>query len=613
MTEVQIMEEIKRLTLAYLQHSNESFFTDKHLKNVIASELFHQANTPQKVVDRLYQKHEFTPYVNLPRHQVLVMNRTPGWLWLIQTFFIAITFPLSVPFLMIWSWMNRGTPNFIRTDGSIYLDKVLSLCRKAGVTGSSKTAGPSSVPPSTNSPSNSPTLNSGVNMQPTKAACNPMQALSINPPQRAADNISLTLRAPMPSTLPTLEEDINGMANMAEAFTQVMMDNPTMFIEAEVRRSNGEAVFTASPRIHRIGISTLLQKFDYASAWTKPWQELDEFSSEVHVFRNFSFVRRPQKTDNPRANIVPPTSRLGRAYAWGLTLYSPDSKTFLESAKQNRASGPTAHRFYLKALAVAKSNEEYVNVMEAMINHHCESIEDLESKVDCYTPENFTDMREKATNRLDEYIDRLPENYYLCSRTARTLEAYFDTVWGHLECHEIAAAWNIFAKDEIFEKSTMKALIETPFVQRCLPHLASMWYQLMGLFHINGGSGEITDSQGRRVQYYMQKALNVLEEQHLPEASIFEQKCVAPLLQMQTHVEVLFQEVPRETALYYAIQQFRDNAIWDLEGRWPAYRHEIRGIPCPPSFFPEQARRIIQKIDAKYGAQHHLTNDVICK
>lgn len=597
MTETEVMATIKQLSFDYLWHCNDSFFKHEHVKSTLAFELCYQASTPQKVVDELHKKHEFEPYRHLLKHQVLVLNRTPWWLLFIQTFFIAITCPLSVPFLMIWSWVNRGTPNFMRTAGSIFLEKVLTLCRQAGVHRPTQAIIPAfPIELDARQHQNHPTVSQGVNMQSYRQ----MQALG-GATTAGNNGVPPGLAIPFPAQLPTLAEDVNGMANMAQAFTQVMIDNPTLFIESEVEHTNGKSVFMASPPFERINDRIFLQKFDYASAWTKPWQELDEFSSQVHVFQKFNFVRRPQKTDKKPANITPPTGRLERTYAAGLALFRSDSKALLEKAR--KTCGPAAHRFYLEALETAKNNEEYTNVMEVLINHHCRGTKDIEEMEDRYTPEYFKRLIDGGIYQLNRYIDQLPENYYLCSSTARTLEAYFARVWGLLEEGKASEAWDAFGKDELFEKCKMKILIQTPFVQKCLPHLVAMWYQLSGLFHIIGASGEIIDSaeeEGRRTLLLMEKALKALQEHSLPDATAFEQTCVEPLRQMQAHAETLFQQVPRETARQYAIQSFRDLLAWKLEERCSSYRHERRGTHFPyMSLFPvARTREIIAQIDA---------------
>ena len=602
MTEAQIMQEIKRLSDDYLAHCNITLFSDEHLKSLIAFELLHQAPTPQRVIDELHKKHGFGTYKHLLKHQVLVMNRTPWWLWLIQAFFITAIFPISIPFLMIWSWVNRGTPNFLRTDGSIYLEKLLNLCRQAGVTKPSSPVVPS-FPLATeiNTGSNAAlTLNQGVNM----LARNPMPA-GDGSARPAAPGATLPT-APdisLPPVLPTLEEDVNGMANIAEAFTQELIDNPTILVEAEVARTNGSAVFLLTPALQRVSDVVFLQRFDYAAAWTKPWQELDEFSSQVQVFRRFAFVRRPQKTDKAPMNIVPATGVRGRAYASGLALFGADSKSLLRKIEQNRGDGKTRERYH-QALKAAKNNQEYADVMEALINFHHEGINIVEGRAHNYRPEKLEELRQEKAAQLNEYIDLLPENYHICSTTARTLEAYFAKVWHHLERHEIVESWLSFGKDEIFEKCEMKRLIETPFVQRCLPHFVAMWNQLMGLFLITGESGIIgvsMEGEAEVAQYHMRSALSTLQEHSLPDASTFEQECVSPLERMQAHVEEIFQQVPREQARYYAMQHFRDIAAWGLDERRASYRHEIRGgyMPIQPMLV-ERKRRAVAFVDAMH-------------
>ena len=119
MTETQVMAIIKRLSFDYLWHCKDSFFKHEHVKSTIASELYYQANTPQKVVDELHKKHGFDPYQHLLKHQVLVLNRTPWWLLLIQAFFIIITFPLSYsPYFPVFS-IERTRADIAKIDAML--------------------------------------------------------------------------------------------------------------------------------------------------------------------------------------------------------------------------------------------------------------------------------------------------------------------------------------------------------------------------------------------------------------------------------------------------------------------------------------------------------------
>lgn len=611
MTESEIMEEIQRLTLAYMQHNDEAFFTSEHLKKAIVFDIYQQARTPQQVINYLHQKHGIIPYTNTPRHQVLLMNRTPWLLWLIQAFFIVITFPLSVPILMIWSWVNRGTPNFIRTDGSIYLEKVLALCQEVGITEPELRPSPTRIPPpeSTGIIPDAPTIAQGVTMQSSavtvRPSSHPLQALGGTTPSRAETVPFLEAQMPVLSTLPTAEEDVSGMANIAEAFTQAMVEHPAMFVESEVSRTNGKAVFIDAPQIERISTELRLQRFEYASAWTKPWRELDSFVSQITVFRQFGFVRRLFKTDKRPVNIVPSTSMVGRAYAFGLSFYCSDTKALIEKAEQDSGSGPTAFRFYQEALNAAKNNEEYTNAMESLINYYSAGIERFNTCHHAYASPaaqvRFRNTLELMADRLDEYIDQLPEDYYQCSSTARTLQTFFDEVWTHVERNELMEASRIFDQDKLLEKSDMEILIETPFVQRCLPHFVCMWHQLEGLLILKGyGRVLFAEDESECLQDCMKKALDCLQLHRLPEAAAFEANVVEPLHRMQTHIESIFQMVPRQLAKEHAVQRFRDCAEYSLRRISPSYRQGVRGQPLNrPLLFAEVKQNIVNRISPR--------------
>lgn len=48
------------------------------------------------------------------------------WRWLIA-FLIIITAPISVPILIAYSWITRDDPNFLKSDGTIFVEKLIRL------------------------------------------------------------------------------------------------------------------------------------------------------------------------------------------------------------------------------------------------------------------------------------------------------------------------------------------------------------------------------------------------------------------------------------------------------------------------------------------------------
>ncbi|WP_133130978.1 hypothetical protein [Legionella yabuuchiae] len=621
MTNIETMEEIKQLTLAYIHHNNESLFTSKHLKKTIAFDIWNNAQTPQQVLNFLHKKHGISPYLDVPRYQVLVMNRTPWWLWLIQAAVILITFPISIPFLMIWSWKNRGTVNFMRTDGSIYLEKVLNLCKKAGI---EKPNLPSRSPPfsyfeSTTLPD--PSLNLGNNM-PTPTASSHSNLLQVlGSPTNTTNTTDTSLTTTLPDT-PSIEEETNkmleGITRFCKQAIQVMRDNPYMFMDDEVMKSNGKAVITYIYPLERTlvnGKEEWWQNFKYASPWTKPWQELDEFPLKIKVFREFTFVRPLQKTDKLPTNILPPKCLQEKAYSMVLSFYKDDSKTLVQKAREHRGEGKS-EKFYHRALEAAKNNEEYIDVMEKLINFYYEELEIFKEKSSTkhryQTPIGERQLQERLRlkqNEIDECIDMLPKDYHQHSKIAQTLNAFFNDVWGSLEKTYSSPQEEIENNRQIsnlFYNEQIKELIDSGFVQLALPHFVCMWHMLHGLFFIKGNYQTPLKINVKEVDqpscslHRFRRLLELLQRHQLVEAEEFEQKTLIPMEHMQAHAEQLFQQIPRKEAIQNARQCFKERREILVDGFSPSYKKNERGLAFPPEFelVTEGHRTILSWLEA---------------
>jgi hypothetical protein len=205
-----------------------------------------------------------------------------------------------------------------------------------------------------------------------------------------------------------------------------------------------------------------------------------------------------------------------------------------------------------------------------------------------------------------------PEGYQLYSSTAYFLQTSFERVWALLEKGELSLALDVFGYEGLrsSEKSKIQQLIETHFVQACLPHLACMWYQLRAIFFLKGEQpkfGSSEEHEGNDVFDYMDKTLKHLEAHHLPEAATFKRECMEPLQQMKAHVERLFKEMPKRMVIRYTKERYRDRLRYELEGLSHSYRYAERGrrhtyfylVPMSD----EEKRQDIRIINAQLGRE----------
>lgn len=286
---------------------------------------------------------------------------------------------------------------------------------------------------------------------------------------------------------------------------------------------------------------------------TKPWQELDAFEAEIKLKTHFNFKRPQRKTNEVAMNIVPKanTSLLGMAANYGLSFYYGDFKSYMQKGRRNGYM-PAAYEAYEKALSFANNNAESVLALEALINYQGERIicheKELRSMQSLIFDERWlikhhNEAIKDISGFIDEYVDRLPENYHRMSATARALEATFTEVWRLMAENEFTQAWKLFNTPRI------DAMIDSCFVQRALPHLVAMWKQLLGVFCLNDMPTSSLIKEEDLVDcgfIWLKQALEKLQEYEMPEALALEQDAILPCNNIKAHVEDMFKEVPSE-------------------------------------------------------------------
>lgn len=122
--------EIQKRCRQYLKHLDSHKYASKlYQSKRLAIQHLLMAKTPSDVIRILSVKSGNLKPGNYS--QVLRRSRTSWFVFLLKGFLVFITFPLSLPILTLWSWFTRGTPNFLKTDGSILVDHLIALYEKS--------------------------------------------------------------------------------------------------------------------------------------------------------------------------------------------------------------------------------------------------------------------------------------------------------------------------------------------------------------------------------------------------------------------------------------------------------------------------------------------------
>lgn len=134
------MNEIQELCRAYQQHlstANDRGDPVSAMKKKTVAYLLEKRN-PQDVLSLLSTQTSTLQSTGLPKYenplsyeQILRIRRSYWSRDVVMGLFLVLTFPISLPFLMIWSRITRGDINFFKPDGVIFVEKLHVLCEQA--------------------------------------------------------------------------------------------------------------------------------------------------------------------------------------------------------------------------------------------------------------------------------------------------------------------------------------------------------------------------------------------------------------------------------------------------------------------------------------------------
>lgn len=278
MTEAEIMNGIRRLSKNYINYLNGFRFSlyilrGNNTSTINFAKRINAAKTPQEIL-KLLKKYK----KDYSRQTTLKFNSTPWWRLVIEVFVFVLTFPISAPLLMLWSWLERGTFNFIKPDVAIYVEEVLMLCNNQVTTekdlgrrtakGLSAREGSSAVSPKQGS--STVDLSKSSNEQGVF-----MPIFNSNPLQKLIGDGS----SPAMAAKSEKHEDADKfkdekalatvIGEMAKTFSRAMDAHPTMFLDNELLRTKGKPVILDSKWLlqQKEGESRL--RITYASLWDK--------------------------------------------------------------------------------------------------------------------------------------------------------------------------------------------------------------------------------------------------------------------------------------------------------------------------------------------------------
>lgn len=129
------MKRVKQLCDQYQEHLNPPYKPTEELnyldvfKISIIREL-ENADNPKQCLEILQEKSGSEYFPEMSKANFLRMNRSSPLYMSLKVLLVLLTFPLSLPSLMYWSFRTRGTINFLKTEGALFIEKLTAFCRE---------------------------------------------------------------------------------------------------------------------------------------------------------------------------------------------------------------------------------------------------------------------------------------------------------------------------------------------------------------------------------------------------------------------------------------------------------------------------------------------------
>jgi hypothetical protein len=494
------MREIHRLCSEYKEGLSNHADTPRDYRDIrmkIIARLLESKNTNE--VRNILKRQPFADSLNYA--QTLQYNFASWQTFLINNFLVLISFPISLPLLIIQSWIMRGTPNFLKTDGAILVENILQLCNAVSQEQSKQRP----IKKTQNRPT--PTLNKNttsarviplVSPNPVNHVPNSSPETSIVVPATSSANPSLKQSPDMATnainnTLQTINHFSSALFGlMGEKALKTETGSP-LIITSRIRPGDEE---------HYVLDTYCEFKWSSQTPQTLTLSLTPYLYPEMESSTNFVSEQAAQNL--PSQNWYARGARLIPS----LFRSNPTFQTLMQQGNEQKRvfNLGTAETIYSEALALAQNPAEKILVIEALINtldSHRElglKTHDYERYL-CYQTsvnfENWTlEEKEKTRNRvaycenfiaenlakINENIALLPHNYHATTPSAVAIDRKFHLIYTLLRANCIGEAKDVF--------DNMPPL--TPFIKYAFPGIEATWYQLNGVFHMLDGNGYYT-------------------------------------------------------------------------------------------------------------------------
>ena len=499
------------------QYASEPFSqnTDDICENkILVINLLLSSTNTEKVLDILCSIHP--NYTRTIRE-----NRSNWYLFWTKAFFVLMTFPLSLPILMLWSWLKRGSINFLISDGGILVKEILTICEQ--VDPPDDEDNPIQPIPSVmqnlhhisnQSPDNDIRNDSMFKTNPpaeysASAAIpsqdvegNPMQlipSLSKKIPEKPSSSSDIELRrnvmlrarplveyspaAVVPSESNEIQQRLNNdpwSDDFTEGIQEINTRLPSLLdgllslrVETWLRTDTGLPLIT-SYRI-RSPEDSPPDTFSIDMKCIFRWTAQPKIRITLLAFNSFDIPLDYQVTPGQGRKVAPKLSLADQLYDLRPAFFKPSFDALL--AQEKEVDGVTKkERILLQAHDMANTDLQRVLALEALINVYGHYLVYLEDEALTTSDPLYKDiMIPRALAKFNGYIKQLPENYRSLVPSGIKLNTQLQAIYSLIKTQRIDEAWVLFEAIPIL----------TSFIKESFPNLMAMRYQLSAIFEIS--------------------------------------------------------------------------------------------------------------------------------
>lgn len=500
------LNRIRQLCKQYEKHINppnkkvDDFSYLELLKYSITRDLLHNVEHPKKILELLQKKCTDQHFSSMSNADVLRMNRSSPVSFFLKGLLVLLTFPVFLPLLMFLSFYKRGTLNFLKADGAIFLESLIPLCTNW------VEPPPSSASGNTSTSLTNSTLR-GTDLMLRRTNISQTAIVPLKPKASEPDD-PMELQRVKNSDFKNMSRLASRMAGIFPSGPQYG-DAPRQTVDQMLSHFKGQAMIIGSDPIRAVGVedpNALRLKFTCQLMYT----DAPLVECEITLFKTFLPMVRIAPTYAMSiatgANAEQQSTQLTlieRSQRYCLSFFEDNFNSAMRKGHANVGKVDASDLFktvkcYEWALTLATTDEERLMAIEAILNSIDASRSFFKYKGG-FLYEKIEVIRQKKTTAA---LGQLPPGYRLLSADIQHITALYQSIWACLEANQLENAVTLF-----------DGITLSHFIKQSCPELDAMYFQFLAVFEINGEHSH-SEENAFEAGRYLQAAFRRLTQQN---------------------------------------------------------------------------------------------------